>query len=208
MGRRHERRRGLAVLPFYIVYRALVRAKVADFHTYLTFALREADARRPAVIITHGVTGSGKTVRSQALVESLGAIRIRSDVERKRMFGLDAQARSGSALCEGLYSEDATRRTYARLAALARTIAEAGYTVVVDAAFLKREQRDLLKNVARDLAAPFIIADCPAPAAVLRARVAQRLAAGHDASEATLDVLERQLAIEEPLASEEMGLRQ
>jgi aminoglycoside phosphotransferase family enzyme len=85
---------GLEVLPFYIVYRALVRAKVAcmrlaqtpadsaaqliaHYRTYLSLAVRETEIRRPAIVITHGVTGSGKTVRSQALVESIGAIRVR-----------------------------------------------------------------------------------------------------------------------------------
>jgi aminoglycoside phosphotransferase family enzyme/predicted kinase len=217
---------GLAVLPFYIVYRALVRAKIASLRlaqaaadkdrlpliaeqgAYLTLALRETEVRRPAIVITHGVTGSGKTVRSQALVESIGAIRIRSDVERKRLFGLEAGARSESAVDEGLYTEDAGRKTYARLASLARTIAVAGYSVVVDAAFLRRWQRDLLRDVARDLDVPFVIADCSAPDAVLRERVSRRLAENRDASEATLDVLEHQQASNEPLAPEELASRQ
>jgi aminoglycoside phosphotransferase family enzyme/predicted kinase len=216
---------GLEVLPFYIVYRALVRAKVAcmrlaqtpadsaaqliaHYRTYLSLAVRETEIRRPAIVITHGVTGSGKTVRSQALVESIGAIRVRSDVERKRLFGLDAAARSESTVGAGLYTEDASRRTYARLASLARTIAAAGYPVVLDAAFLRRRQRDLLRDVARDLGVPFVIADCSAPEAVLRERVSRRLAERSDASEATLDVLEHQLASDEPLAPEELASRQ
>ncbi len=206
---------GLAVLPFYIVYRAMVRAKVAglqhvgqDFQSYLALAVREANPRRPLLVITHGVTGSGKSVRAQALVESMEAIRVRSDVERKRMFGLDAKARSGSAPGDGLYTEDASRRTYARLAALARTIVSAGYTVILDAAFLKRGQRDLLRAVADELAVPFTIAECSAPLPVLRERVTRRLDAGHDPSEATLEILERQLAADEPLAPEELRSRQ
>jgi len=103
---------GLTVLPFYVVYRALVRAKVASmrlaqpaspdertaalvqYRTYLDLAIHETQRRTPSIVITHGVTGSGKTVRSQALIESMGGVRVRSDVERKRLFGLDAKARS------------------------------------------------------------------------------------------------------------------
>ena len=206
---------GLAVLPFYIVYRAVVRAKVAliqhrtaVFQKYLALAIHETTSGHPAVIITHGVTGSGKTVRSQAMLESMGAVRVRSDVERKRLFGMEANARSQSSLHEGLSTDKASGRTYARLASLARTIAGAGYPVVADAAFLKRAQRDLLRAVASDLAVPFVIADCTAPEAVLRERVAQRLTRGGDASEATLAVLERQLATDEPLTAEELELRQ
>jgi uncharacterized protein len=212
---------GLGVLRFYIAYRALVRAKVAclrlaqessdeargrtltDYHTYLNLAMRETARQAPAVSITHGVTGSGKTTQAQALVEAIGAVRVRSDVERKRLHGLAAGERSGAGVSRGLYAADATQQTYARLAVVARIIAAAGYVAVVDAAFLERWQRDLLRNVAADLQAPFAILDCSAPADVLRERVARRLEQGRDASDATLEVLEHQLSTSEPLAIEE-----
>jgi len=156
------------------------------------------------VVITHGVTGSGKSTRAQEIVESEGAIRIRSDVERKRLMGFDAGARTGSPVGGGVYTSDASRHTYERLAALAGEIVAAGYPVVVDAAFLERWQRDLLRSTAAGLHVPFAILDCPAPEHVLQARVRQRLEHGHDASEATLDVLEHQLATAEPLAADEL----
>jgi len=210
---------GLAVLPFYTVYRALVRAKIAclrlaqttgdeqrairaELSAYVDLARRETVRTTPSVIITHGVSGSGKSTRAQALVEN-GAIAIRSDVERKRLFGLDASARSHSPVGGGLYASDVDRRTYDRLAELARLIVRAGYTVVVDAAFLKRSQRDLLRGVASELGVRFVIADCAAPQSVLRDRVTRRLEREHDASEATLDVLASQLATEEPLGPDE-----
>ena len=204
---------GLRVLRYYVVYRALVRAKVAwlgadaaEFGGYLDLAVRESAPATPRVVITHGLAGSGKSTRAQALVDE-GAVRIRSDVERKRLRGLPPDARTASDTGGGLYAEAITRETYERLATLARTIAAAGYPVVVDATFLQRAQRDLLRGVARELDVPFAIADCLAPEAALRERIARRLGQGRDASEATLDVLARQLATQEPLGADELGAR-
>jgi uncharacterized protein len=138
----------------------------------------------------------------------MGAIRIRSDVERKRLAGFQPLARTSSSTGEGLYARDRDRKTYERLAELARSVVEAGYTPIVDAAFLQRWQRDLLKDVAGEQNVPFTIADCSAPEPVLRERVKRRLEHGRDASEATVDVLEHQLAHADPLSSEELALRQ
>jgi uncharacterized protein len=217
---------GLAVLRFYVTYRALVRAKVGalrlgqarseeerrdlttEYRGYLSLATSAAERPHPGLLITHGVTGSGKTTRAQAVVDSIGAIRIRSDVERKRLAGLQALARTSSTIGGGLYSSDRDRQTYESLAERARTVLRAGYTAIVDAAFLQRWQRDLLKRVAADLQVPFTIADCSAPEPVLRDRVMKRLEQARDASEATIDVLEYQLAHADPLSSEELALRQ
>jgi aminoglycoside phosphotransferase family enzyme/predicted kinase len=220
----------LSVLRFYATYRALVRAKIAmlrlaqttgddrgnserrrllaEYRGYLALASAAASRPHPVLLITHGVTGSGKTTRAQAVVDSMGAIRIRSDVERKRLEGLQPLARTASATGEGLYTSDHDRQTYARLAQLARVVVSAGYTAIVDAAFLERWQRDLLRDVAADLHVPFAIADCSAPEPVLRERVMKRFERGRDASEATIDVLEHQLAHADPLSSEEIALRQ
>jgi uncharacterized protein len=213
---------GLSVLPFYTVYRAMVRAKIAclrlaqtsadertklldEFRTYVDLAARDTEPTPPSIVITHGVSGSGKSTRAQAFVEN-GAIAIRSDVERKRLFGLDAAARSGSPVGGGLYSGDVDRQTYQRLAELARVIVRSGFSVVVDAAFLKRWQRDLLRAAADELGVRFVIAHCSAPQSVLRERVTRRFEHVDDASEATLDVLASQLATEEPLGPDEQEL--
>ena len=126
---------GLGCLRFYLVYRAMVRAKVAwmrghqlpagtpergraegEFRDYLRLAERFVALERRALILTRGLSGSGKTVFSGLLVEEIGAIRVRSDVERKRLHGLAAAERTGAAVGGGIYGPDATRRTYARLA--------------------------------------------------------------------------------------------
>ena len=132
-------------------------------------------------------------------MEGLGAVRIRSDIERKRLHHLPASARSGSDVGAGLYTEATTRATYAQLASLARVVVETGISVVVDAAFLNRWQRDLFRALARELGTPFLIVSCHTPQAVLRERVAMRERTAADASEATLAVLDHQLRTAEPL---------
>ncbi|GAA4356283.1 bifunctional aminoglycoside phosphotransferase/ATP-binding protein [Variovorax defluvii] len=203
---------GLPVLRFYEVYRALVRALVTrlrgatDMPDYLALASRlahEADGA-PRLMITHGLSGSGKSTLAASLVSATGSIRIRSDVERKRLFGLSALDRSNERNHE-VYSEDATRRTFARLAQCARLGLQAGYPVIVDAAFLRREERMAFRALAAELRVPFAILACRATQAQLRRRVAARGLEGRDASEATVAVLERQLATHEPLAPNELG---
>jgi len=198
----------LALLPFYAVYRAVVRAKVAAIRgrgaeaaEYLTMA--EALTARPAptLTITFGLSGSGKTTLSGARLLSdqrAATIRLRSDVERKRLFGLAPDAASGGAI----YDAEATARTYARLEQLARQAIGDGWSVIVDAAFLRRAERDALRGLARSLGVDFAILPCTASPEELRRRLAAR--AG-DASEADAVVLERQLGWLEPLDAAEIA---
>jgi predicted kinase len=211
---------GLALLRYYAVYRALVRAKVAAIRSGQTAgvghdaALAETRAllelastlTRPLPVrldITHGLSGSGKTTVTRALMQRPGAIRLRSDVERKRLAGLDALARSGSGVGQQLYAADATRRTYEHLARRAGEILDAGWPVIVDATFTARWQRDLLREAARTRNVQFRIVDFPVPVATLRERIVQRSRSGNDASEADLAVLQHQLDTEEPLGADE-----
>ncbi|GAB2874790.1 bifunctional aminoglycoside phosphotransferase/ATP-binding protein [Pseudoduganella ginsengisoli] len=205
---------GLAVLPYYRMHRALVRAKVlleraAQDHVpaaeraalraaadgYLRFARGSAPAPAPAIMVTHGCAGSGKSVLSRYVVSALGALQIRSDVERKRIWPATAT----------LYSAAASRRTYERLAALARAIVQSGWPVIVDAAFLRAWQRELLRALAAELSVPFFLFDVRAPEQCMRERVAARLLNGLDASDAGVGVLERQLQNQEPLTEEELA---
>ncbi|MBW8328844.1 MAG: AAA family ATPase [Thiobacillus sp.] len=211
---------GIALLRYYAVYRALVRAKVAAIRTAQTAGPERgamlADVRTllqlassltcPLPVrldITHGLSGSGKTTVTQRLMQAPGAIRLRSDVERKRLAGLDALARSGSGVGQNLYAADATRHTYSRLADLAGQLLDAGWPVIVDATFTARWQRDLLRETARTRKVEFRILDFPVAVATLRERIVQRSRSGNDASEADLAVLQHQLESEEPLAADE-----
>jgi len=213
----------LNVLRFYAVYRAVVRAKVAalrarqedagqrlaDFDSaraYLQLAWQIAVPPAPTLMITCGLSGSGKTTASTArLLDPTGAaagsiVRLRSDVERKRLFGLAPQENSGSALDGGIYTTEATARTYARLHALARALLVAGWPVIVDAAFLRREERATFRALADELGAGFRIQFTEAPAEELHRRL---MARSGDASEATVAVLEKQREWFEPLDDSE-----
>ncbi len=210
------------VLPFFAVYRALVRAKVAvirstqagadaaaslaEAHGYTALAQRIAQPPAPQLVITHGLSGSGKTWASSRWLQaerSGCAIRLRSDVERKRLHGLGATQPSGSGLNTGLYTPQAHTHTYDHLLERARHLLREGWSVLVDAAFLRRHEREAFAALAQATGRPFHILATEAPVAVLRERINARQARGADASEATVAVLEQQLGWLEPLSAGE-----
>lgn len=216
-----------AVLPFFAVYRALVRAKVAairlaqtgaaspahgaalaESRAYLALARQLADTPVPQLVITHGLSGSGKTWASTLWLagqRTPRALRLRSDVERKRLHGLAPLQASGAGIHQGLYAPQAHADTYASLLARSRALLAEGWSVVVDAAFLRQHERAAFATLAAETGCGFGILACEAPVATLRARITARQAQGQDASEATLAVLERQLGWLEPLTAAERG---
>jgi aminoglycoside phosphotransferase family enzyme/predicted kinase len=207
---------GLQALPYYQVYRAMVRAKVtailatehpehADFNaclSYLQLADRLAHDSHPALLLMHGVSGSGKTWLSQHLLEQLGGIRLRSDVTRKRLFGLKPLQES-AAIPGGIYTQEASARTLATLVEDARGLLAAGFLVIVDATFIHRSWRAPFQALAAELRVAWRIVSLAAPPDVLQARIEQRQMQGTDASEAGLAVLASQLANEEPFDADE-----
>jgi aminoglycoside phosphotransferase family enzyme/predicted kinase len=213
---------GAVLLDLYFVYRCLVRAKVAAIRSrerdseteraadiaeardYSGMAFRQASKGKPMLVIMHGLSGSGKTWLAERLMAALPAIRIRSDIERKRLFGLDEAAESGSAIDSGIYTPEASERTYDRLLTLARTLLAARHRVILDAAFLREEQREAAKQVAAELDVDSVLVCAEAPVDVLRARIEIRARRRDEASEADLAVLEHQLEIAgKPLAEED-----
>jgi predicted kinase len=170
---------------------------------YLSLAHGFTTMRPPLLMITRGFSGSGKTTLTTPLLEQMDLIRIRSDIERKRLFGLGALERTSSETEAGIYTPAAGAQTYAKLEELASIILESGYSALVDATCLKLHQRERFRKLAQRLQVPFLVLDFRAPATVLRQRIAGRERAGTDASEATLAVLEHQLDTAEPLQDDE-----
>jgi aminoglycoside phosphotransferase family enzyme/predicted kinase len=214
---------GLRVLRYYLAYRSIVRAKIAairltqhlevearsssltELQRYLQLALGYTQIQRPVLCITHGLSGSGKSTLSAPLAEHMGAIRIRSDRERQRIFGKGKQEGEATKISAGVYSEDATVQTYATLEVLAKEILESGYSLIVDATFLTRSQRESFKQLADALSVPLRILCFHAEPAVLRRRIEARQHEGRDISEADLKVLEHQLEVYAGLDTDELS---
>jgi predicted kinase len=211
---------GLSTLSLYLCYRAMVRAKVCslrleqgdltgtekdetlhEFDTYVKLASSYTEKRRPALVIMRGLSASGKSTVSQQLVDATGAIRIRSDIERKRLFNISQADHIHTDVDTGIYSKESSQLTYARLAELAEHILRSDFSVIVDATFLNHEQRRVFQILADRLNVTFTIIEVTAPEEVLRRRINERK---NDVSDADRSVLEHQLASYKPLVESEL----
>lgn len=205
---------GLAVLPYYLCYRAMVRAKVSwlrlqqhpgeageerrlrqELEEYVEMAERYAFERKPQLIVMHGVSGTGKSYGAQQIVQELGAIRVRSDVERKRMA-------AGQAVSD-LYSHEMSERVYGTLHRFGRTGIEAGFPMLLDATYLRQQYRSDALQVAREAGVACHLLNVTASEATLRERIRRRAELANDASDADERILERQLKTAEALTAEE-----
>lgn len=214
---------GIPLLRFYLVYRAMVRAKVAcirahqegiearertetlgELSHYLNLANGFTRPEPPALLITSGFSGCGKTYVSDQLMEYMPFIRLRSDIERKRLFGLAADDNSHSPIDSGIYTEEASVKTYQQLAELSHCILTSQWSVLVDAAFLFSDQRQPFQKLAADLNIPFLILHFYAPPSLLLERVRERQQSKSDASEADVLVLESQISRQKPPDSREI----
>lgn len=212
---------GLRLLPLYASYYALVRAKVdalgaetagamerrgleTRLADRLATAVRFSDAKRPAIVIMHGVTASGKSSLSERLVSAIHALRIRSDLERKRLEGVAPLARRIFGVGEGAYATASTRATYDRLHELADSALDGNCSVVIDATFLDASHRAMFRRLALNRHCPFLIVSCTSDAATLASRLRTRALNALDPSEATQAVLDQQLRTLQPLTPDEL----
>jgi hypothetical protein len=210
---------GVRHLLFYAVYRALVRAMVdcttaendaghrQELQNRLRVRVKTASRlisrSAPSLVIMHGPSGAGKSWLSEHLVPRLGAIRIRSDVERKRLCGVPASFVHSVGFEEGIYKPEISRSTYSRLRECAESCLKGGVDAIVDAAFLNAADRQMFRDLAKREGSRFIIVACEADPVTLRRRVAQRAQSSADPSDASTEVLDRQLRNRDPLSVEE-----
>jgi aminoglycoside phosphotransferase family enzyme/predicted kinase len=211
------------LLSLHKAHRALVRAKVtaltragaavaasadpkgrALHRAYIDCATLVLVRRYPTLILMSGFSGSGKTWLAERLAPLLGAVHLRSDVERKRLMGLAELERSNSALGEGMYSKSSTSRVYHYLASAVEDVLVGGYTAIVDATFARREDRSIFRELARRLSVAACLIECRAPDDVLLRRVSERDLQRKDASEANVAVLDWQREHWEPVAADEL----
>jgi len=211
---------GLALHSFYDVYLALVRAKISlfsalaaaeeepDLAAYRRYlALAAAGRRRlPGFLcLMMGVSGSGKSTVAETLAARFSAIRLRSDVERKRLFGLAPDADSAAeGLTEELYRAGTSDRVFARLAELAADLLSAGQPVVVDATFIEQQRREPFRQLAARQGVPLLIVHCTADEAELERRLTARDRESREPSEAGVAVMRGQLGALEPPTAEEI----
>jgi aminoglycoside phosphotransferase family enzyme/gluconate kinase len=213
---------GLKLLRFYLVYRAMVRAKVnairasqsttekehrqaiLSFQDYLQLANSYTQATKPLMIIMHGVSGSGKSWLSEQMITRYQVIRLRSDVERKRLHNLSPQQKSHSSLKSGLYNRASSEKTYQHLLQLSARVIQADYSVIVDATFLQQHQRTLFSQQAKQLQIPFLIVHTHADKQTLLQRIKSRTQRKDNVSEADQAVLENQLQTMQLLTHEEL----
>ncbi len=212
----------LNIYQFYKVYRAIVRAKVnalqlkqeaipqsqinaivKQCENYINLGSSYIIEQKPVLIIMHGFSGSGKSTVSQFLLEALPVIRIRSDVERKRLHKLRPEEKSQSEINKGIYNKETSAKTYDHLRRLTEDVLLSGKSVIVDGAFLQADQRKRFAQLAGILALPFRIIDCHAEHAILEQRITERQMFSNDASEASLEVLHHQRENHDPLTDEE-----
>jgi aminoglycoside phosphotransferase family enzyme/predicted kinase len=213
----------LELFAFYRLYRLMVRAKIdslrlaqpglddeehdeleAEVEVYLEQGEHTVRESRPTLVLMRGLSGSGKTYISSRLLGELKAVRLRSDIERKRLFHVGERDSSGSGLGEGLYSPESSRQTFDKLLDLSRGVLKAGYHTIVDATFLKPDILAQFRALADEMGLSVKVLDVRAPTNVLESRLGQRTSAGSDASEANLEVLRSQLSGYQPIEGDDV----
>lgn len=196
---------GIALLGFYAVYRALVRAKIALFsmqhdntawERYLRyiklaqhFVMKE---KNPRILITVAPSGAGKSTLAQKLVDEHHMIRLRSDAERLRMFRPEER-----------YSPEANKRTYAKLIELSEAVLKSGYMTIIDATFLKQSQRHLFHQLAVKLKCLFAILAIDCTPEKMAEFIKVRSQKADDISEADESIMQLHVIKQELLTEEE-----
>jgi len=211
---------GACLLPIYEVYRSLVGAKIFSLklreagasyksdddrrrlQRYRALARAIAMRRRPVLIAMSGYSASGKSWLSSRLIPALRAVRLRSDLERKRLADIAPTAGSQSGVGSGLYDSDTTDTVYAQLFETAGDLLRAGVDVILDASFLSAAHRRCAREVAARAGAQFALVRAHASEQELTRRLEQR-AGRASVSEADISVLRYQLKSADPLTADE-----
>lgn len=206
---------GAVLLPVYLAVRAWIRSKVAclmlddpelspEEHAearksaaaHFDYAERRIQSRSPALILVSGASGTGKSTVARELAKRLDAVHIRSDAVRKHLCGVSLDEHRTD-----LYTTEFTEQTYAEIADRARDLLAVGWTVILDATYVRAKHRAAARAVAVEAGVPIHIVHLSAPAYILRERVAGR---ARDVSDATPDLVAQQLSAFEAFRAEEL----
>lgn len=211
------------LLPFYKSYRAFVRGKVHSFaldepeiasheknvhaaHAVDYFKLSLAyleEPPPPALIITYGFTGSGKSYLAERLGQRLGVVPERSDVVRKQLHQVGLDEHRLDNYQAGIYTPIATEETYDSILSHAADELTIGKTAIIDASFLKFEHRRRAACMADSHNARFVILQCEAPVHLIRQRLEERTRKQGDPSDGRWEIYQEQLRSFDPVSRQE-----
>jgi hypothetical protein len=218
---------GLPLLRFYLVYRAMVRAKITNLRAeqlpdgssekqrlcslagnYVDLAQSLSNTpSRPKLILLQGVSGTGKSHLAIEIQKMLDLVVISSDRTRKALYGIDPLHRVDEEVKKDLYSQKMNAKTYQALLDNAKTSLLAGWHTLVDATFLKYQHREKFYQLARDLELPvyliYIDSDGDQDSAFLAEQLKQRELADNNPSDADAAIMLQQMhTLEKPHAQE------
>lgn len=201
---------GLVLLDFYQIYRAYVRGKVTSFlmdatpeptrrevarreaEDYFRLAERYLEPRAPGLLITCGLSGSGKTTAARQAATALGGIIVRSDAVRKHLAGVSLDQDASAPFGQGIYNPELSTRTYQTLLDHARAIMGAGRWAILDATYHSRAARADVAQLAREHGVPLAIVHCEVERDERARRVQRRGAEHSDISDAGIAILDEQ----------------
>jgi aminoglycoside phosphotransferase family enzyme/predicted kinase len=215
----------LKLLSFYKAYRAYVRGKVVGFTLDEPEVFQEEkqsaveEANRyfrlslsyfmpqppPFLIITCGLTGTGKSFIAARLGKRLGIEPIRSDLVRKEIHKVPPFEHRLDKYGAGIYTSRASESTYEALLERARLSLDKGESVILDASFIRRMDRRRAFELAQDLKARFLLLKCDAPGDVIRARLDRRMKEATDPSEGRWEIFQQQKVDCESIQDDEVA---
>jgi aminoglycoside phosphotransferase family enzyme/predicted kinase len=200
------------VLPFYAYYSACVRGKVENFlldqpevpekeqqaatkraRRYFDLAVEYARSLPPALlVITYGLSASGKSTIAEEVAREIDATVISSDVTRKELAGMRPEERAAEEYRAGIYSSEVTKKTYGTMFERARPLLMDGRSVVLDASFLQRKHRRAAMRLGREAGAQVACIEVRADEAAIRARMRERAALNTGVSDASWEIYQQQ----------------
>jgi aminoglycoside phosphotransferase family enzyme/predicted kinase len=200
------------LLNFYKCYFAYVRGKVTSFKLddkgidegekkeaietasrYFELASSYAALlEKPTIILMTGLMGTGKSVLAEKLASLLGAEMLRTDVMRKNLLNIPSAEHHFEEFGKGIYSKEMTEKTYAEALILTESIIEKGGSVIVDASFKRRAERNNFSSLADKTGADFFIIECTCPEDTIKSRLEKRMLRKEDASDGRWEIFQAQ----------------
>jgi uncharacterized protein len=190
-----------SLADWYVAFRALIRAKVACVRyrqgdtaaadrarELLTLAGTRLRHGRVTLVVVGGAPGTGKSTLAAGVARARGWALLGSDVVRKELAGLPADADATAALRQGLYDDATTAATYGELLRRAGRALELGESVVLDASWTRAADRDRAAGLGAATASRVVELRCEAPPELAEARISARRRAGTGPSDATPEV--------------------